>query len=488
MSPSATSKDELRIFTPIGQLGQGFNEDIFWDTVESGCDAIICDGGSTDSGPGRLALGIPNVPYSRLAKDLELFAKAAHLHNVPSLIGSIGGDGENAHVDKAADIITEAVKRNGYRTLKVLKIYSEISKDLLRQKLTDGLISPCGGGVPELKEDDIDSSTKIVAQMGLEPYLKAMRENPDFDIIVGGRAYDPAPYAAFCLFRGFEDLGTAYSMGKIMECGAQCSIPKSREALAIIRQDSFDVIPLEPKSKFTTLSVASHFLYEKTRPDVLRGPGGALHLDQTTYEQLDERSVRVSNAKFVPEPDGEYTVKLEGARANGYHTIFLGAIRDPILIQQFDSWIGSIETHVKERINVFGYEYDLKIHKYGVNGVMGPLEPETSVGKEIFIAGQARAATQDQADQVATMAKFGLTHTPYAGQLATAGNFAWPFTPCEIPMGPCPEFCVYHILHKVDPIGLFPVALVTAEGDNTYVHQPRKSVSCPFFEPLLRSG
>lgn len=475
MSPSVKVKDELRIFTPIGQLGQGFSEDIFWDTLEAGCDAIIADGGSTDSGPGRLGLGLPNVPWSRLSRDLEKFAKAAHLYHVPSLIGSIGGDGENAHVDKAAEIIAETVKKNGYRPLKVIKIYSEIPKDLVRQKLKDGLIDPCGGGVPDLTEKDIDDSTRIVAQMGLEPYLKAMRENPDFDIIIGGRAYDPAPYAAFCVYNGFEDLGINYAMGKIMECGAQCSIPKSREGLAILRRDSFDMIPLDPKSKCTTLSVASHFLYEKTRPDILHGPGGALHLDQTTYEQLDDRSVRVRNAKFVPEAEGEYTVKLEGARVNGYHTIFLGALRDPILLQQIEPWIEEIKGYVKERIEEFGYEYDLKFHKYGINGVMGPLEPDHSVGKEVFIAGQARAATQDQADQVATMAKFAFTHAPYAGQRATAGNFAWPFTPCEIPMGPIPEFCVYHIMHKVDPVALFPFTAFTAPGDNSYVHTPRKS-------------
>jgi hypothetical protein len=50
---------------------------------------------------------------------------------------------------------------------------------------------------------------------------------------------------------------------------------------------------------------------------------------------------------------------------------------------------------MSEIINALGYEYNLKIHKYGVNGVMGPLEPDTSVGKEVFVAGQARAATQD---------------------------------------------------------------------------------------------
>ena len=500
MSPAATStKKELRIFTPIGQFGQGFSEKIFWNTVSSSCDAIIADGGSTDSGPGRLATGKTNTSWSGLSRDLELLAKAAHLYNVPSMIGSFGGDGENAHVDKAAEVVAEVVKKNGLRPLKIIKIYAEIPKDFVREKLKDGLIEPCGGGVPDLTEDDIQSGTRIVAQMGLEPWLKAMRENPDFDMIIGGRAYDPSPYAAFCLFHGFQNMGEHaeyqnliawkvltiasginYAMGKIMECGAQCSIPKSREALAIVRDDSFDMIPLDPKSKCTTVSVASHFLYEKTRPDILHGPGGALHLDETTYEQLDDRSVRVRNAKFVPEPEGEYTIKLEGAKVNGYQSIFLGALRDPILLQQLDPWIELIYKLAKERLDDYGFEYEVKIHKYGVNGVMGPLEPDTAVGKEVFIAGQVRAATQAQADQVAGMFKFGFTHAPYPGQLATAGNFAWPFTPAEISMGPLSEFCVYHIVHKVDPIALFPFTATVVPGDNTYVHQPRK-LEPPFF-------
>jgi hypothetical protein len=209
MAPSRL-KDELKIFTPIGQLGQGFSEEIFWDTLKSGVDAIIADGGSTDSGPGRLALGKPNVPYSRLQNDINLFVRAAHEYNVPTLIGSIGGDGENAHVDKCIEFVREAVKANGYRSMKVIGIYSEIPKDLIRQKMSQGLISGCGPGVPELTEHDVETSTRIVAQMGLEPYLKAMKENPDFDIIIGGRAYDPAPYAAFCLYNGFNDMGKFY--------------------------------------------------------------------------------------------------------------------------------------------------------------------------------------------------------------------------------------------------------------------------------------
>ena len=122
-------------------------------------------------------------------------------------IRQAGGAGANSAVDQNAEIVKEIIAENGYRNMKVIKIYAEIDKDLVREKLRNKLTSPCGKSVPALTEKDIDDSVRIVAQMGLEPYLKAMDEHPDFDIIIGGRAYDPAPYAAFCLHNGFTDLG-----------------------------------------------------------------------------------------------------------------------------------------------------------------------------------------------------------------------------------------------------------------------------------------
>jgi hypothetical protein len=202
-------KDELRIFTPVGMLGQGFNEKLFWNTIndKNVIDAMILDSGSTDSGPGRLATGSLSLPRAGFENDIGIMLKACHLHHIPILIGSAGGDGENAFVDLLIEIVQNAIKANGYRTMKVIGIYSEISKDIVQRKLSDGLISPCGSGVPPLTEHDITTTTRIVAQMGHEPYMKAMDENPDFDIIIGGRAYDPSPYAAFCLWRGFKNMG-----------------------------------------------------------------------------------------------------------------------------------------------------------------------------------------------------------------------------------------------------------------------------------------
>jgi len=221
---SGRTKDELRILTPIGQLGQGWSEQIFWETLESGIDAIIIDGGSTDSGPGRLALGKPNVPRSRLAKDIGTLAKACHLYNIPVLIGSAGGDGENALVDMCVQLVHEAVTTNRLRPMKVISIYSDISKDLVRQKFKDDLITPCGEAVPDLTEHDIATSTRIVAQMGLEPYLHAMQNNPGFDIIIGGRAFDPSPYAAFCCYHGFEDMGKFFFQTLLHHSGRICAL------------------------------------------------------------------------------------------------------------------------------------------------------------------------------------------------------------------------------------------------------------------------
>jgi hypothetical protein len=209
MSSSSIS-DELKIFSPCGQLGQGWDDLTFWNTLkDKSINAIILDAGSTDSGPGRLAQGKPNVPFVRLERDLATLVKACHLFNVPILVGSMGGDGENAHVDWAVKVIGELVQKNGYRPMKVIGIHSEIPKEHVYEKLEAGLIEPCGEGVPELTKHDIESSTRIVAQMGLEPYLKAMHDNPGFDIIIGGRAYDPAPFAAFCLYKGFTNMGTS---------------------------------------------------------------------------------------------------------------------------------------------------------------------------------------------------------------------------------------------------------------------------------------
>jgi hypothetical protein len=355
------------------------------------------------------------------------------------------------------DIITNIVVKEGYRSMKVVSIYAEIEKAVVRAKYTQkGAINPCSKAVPELLPEDIDDATKIVAQMGMEPWLKAMKDHPDFDIIVGGRSYDPTPYAAFCAYHGITDLGIVYHMGKIMECGAVCSVPKSREALATVRQDSFDIEALDPKSRCTKISVAAHTLYEKSRPDILLGPGGSLHLDTATYEELpDQRTVRVRGARFAPIGEGEYTIKLEAARTRGFHSMFIGGFRDSILISQIDSFLAQAKEMIKNEIH---FPFELEFAVYGRDAIMGPLEPDrNSLPKELGIVGHARASTQEEATQVSHWARVYCLHAPYPHQRATGGNFALRFKPFDIPLGPSAEFCIYHTMAVEDPLEYFPI-------------------------------
>ena len=142
-------------------------------------------------------------------------------------------------------------------------------------------------------------------------------------------------------------------MGKIMECGAVCSTPKSHSAQSIVYMDgTFDIKPLSPYSRCIPSSVAAHALYEKSRPDILPGPGGNLDLNHSKYKQLpDGRSVRVSGAEFyLSRASGLlYTVKLEAAKTIGYRAMMMGGIRDPILIPQINEFLLRVKEHVAEQ-------------------------------------------------------------------------------------------------------------------------------------------
>lgn len=374
------------------------------------------------------------------------------------------------------DIIKEIIAEKGHRPMRLISIDAEISKDVVQDHYRKGQIQPCGKAVPDLEPRDIEDATRIVAQMGIEPWLKAMAEYPGFDIIVGGRSYDPSPYAAFCVHRGITDLGVAYHMGKIMECGALCSVPKSKEALAIVRKDSFDIRALDPRSRCTPVSVASHTLYEKTRPDILPGPGGDLHLENTEYEQLpDQRTVRVSGARFLPSKNGEYAIKLEAARQTGYHAMFIGGFADRILINQMNDFLSRAEASVQEYCS-FPFELEFRVWGSGGTSVFRHRDiidttttttTTTIPPSEIGICGHARAPTQEQASHVAHMARVFCMHAPYPGQRATAGNFGMPFAPLDIPLGPTSEFCIYHTMVVKDPTEYFPINAVLLPATTT---------------------
>ncbi|KAK4684313.1 hypothetical protein P7C73_g5874, partial [Tremellales sp. Uapishka_1] len=458
--------DTVRIITPSPILGYGYPEEDLWRGItEHHADAIIVDGGSTDGGPDDLALNHTVVSREMYEKDLAPMIEAVYQHGVKLLISTAGGAGPAAHVDFLKEIISDLVTERKY-SLKVATIYSDVSKETVLQKLKDGKISPCGE-IPQLTVQDVERSDAIVCQIGHEPFLKALQEEPD--IVIGGRAYDPAPFIAYCLHRlGKVSHATAWHMGKIMECGGICAIPKGKVILATVKADNFELLPMDPNTRCTELSVAAHTLYEKTRPDLLSGPGGILDIRNARYEQISARGVRVSGAVIQRK---RTAFKLEGARKVGYKTVFLGGIRDPIMIRGIEAFTQKTWDMTARMFPML--KTDPRVHKllfkfYGKNAVMAELEPTPPDHvHEIGLLGEVLAPTQRLANAIANCARVGILHGAYEGQVATAGNFASPGTPLELAAGAVCEFTIYHLMDIEDPFD-FPIEhFVVGDEANT---------------------
>lgn len=203
---------EMKILTPVGMLGYGFPVEDYQRGLERNPDAVILDSGSTDPGPYMLGTGATMVKDRAYIRDLKVILEGIGDKKIPLLIGSAGGAGFDGNVDYIVGTLKNICAELGLRK-KIVKIYADIPKERVSAALKNGGIEPCDCA-PALTEKDIEESVRIVAQMGMEPILKALNENPDADIVVAGRAYDPSPYAAFCAFKGIEDPGIYWHIRK----------------------------------------------------------------------------------------------------------------------------------------------------------------------------------------------------------------------------------------------------------------------------------
>lgn len=446
-------KRELRILTPLGMLGYGFPIQWFEKGLEMEPHAITVDAGSTDSGPQKLALGLMTCSYEAYYDEIEILLLAGQRKHIPVFISSAGGDGSNIHVDLFVQIVEDICAKHDLH-LKLGVIYSEPGKDLIRERLNEGRVSPCGP-VPQLTEEDINDATVIVAQMGVEPYLKMLDEHPDIDVIISGRTYDPVPTAAFGIKNGY-DPALCWHMGKIMECGALCATPAGKSILGTLTENSFTLEPLNPAERCTPYSVAAHTMYEKSHPYYLPGPGGRLDLSGCSFEQVNDRVVRVSGSRFEPTT---YTVKLEGSKVAGERAICVAGIRDPILISQIYPFLDKVKKDVLDEYSDMGGV--LLFHIYGKNGVMSVLEPEKDhVPLELCVIIETVAPTEKIAVNMCNRARVHMLHYDYEGRIATAGNIALPFTPLEIPLGKVCEFNVYHTMELNDSCEVFPMKVL----------------------------
>ncbi|MDD2706930.1 MAG: acyclic terpene utilization AtuA family protein [Verrucomicrobiae bacterium] len=443
--------DEIRILSPTAILGYGFPRESFLRGMKASPHVIAVDAGSSDPGPFYLGHGKSFVDRNAVKRDLEIMITQGKKHGIPVIIGTAGGSGAKVHVDWCMEIIREIVRAHRLR-LRTALVYSDVEKKTVIQNLQKKKIRPLPFA-PSLTPKIVRNTTRVVAQIGVDPLIKALSK--PVDLVVAGRCYDPAVFAALPVKEGF-DLGLALHLGKILECAAIAASPGSGRdcVLGILKKNSFILQTLSPNRRFTVNSVAAHTLYEKSHPFILPGPGGHLDLSQCRFRQKTPNSVEVSGSQFVP--DTPCTVKIEGAVCVGYRTISICGIRDRIMIRQLDDIFAAVREAVKNNFGVRDYRLNFRV--YGRDGVMGPLEPAPQeIGHEAGVIIDVVAATQEEANTICGFTRSTALHYGYPGRIATAGNLAFPFSPSDTPMGAVYEFSIYHLMDIAGPSNLFPV-------------------------------
>jgi len=441
----------IKCLAASGQLGYGIPKDAFLRGVQKTPDYIGADMGSVDPGPYFLGSGKCAASDIGIKRDLDLVLSAAMDLSIPLLIGSAGTAGAEPHVSKVVNILKEIALKKSYK-FKLAVIYSDIEKNVIKQALTEGKISPLTENVGPLTEDLIMDSTNIVAQLGVEPFIKALQEKAD--VIIAGRACDTSIFTAYPIMKGY-DKGLAIHMAKIVECTSQCADPGGREAMMGYLFDNYFVVETQKlKSRCTPVSVAAHSLYEQPDPYIMYEPGGILNLKDCKYERYGNAATKVSGSKWITSEN--YTLKLEGAKKTGYRALSLGGVRSPVMISQIKEVCKRIEEIVISLLSDYKYnvDYKIKFRIYGIDGVMEETEPNPEfIPQEMFIVTDVVARNEDLARAACGMAKQYLLHYYYPGILATGGNLAIPFSPDVIQVGEVYEFTLYHLLSIDNPLG-----------------------------------
>lgn len=453
--------DEIRVLSATAILGYGFPDASFEAGLERRPHVIAADAGSSDPGPYYLGAGESFTDRTAVRRDLERMILAGCRLKVPVVIGSAGGSGAAPHLAWVREIVDEIVRDHALR-LRVAVISADVDPGTVLAALREGRVTPVRYG-PRLTDEDIRATTHLVAQMGAEPLVRALAAGAD--VVLAGRAYDPAVFAALPLLHGFDE-GLALHMSKILECAAIAALPGSGSdcMLGTLRRDHFVLEPLAPERRCTPTSVAAHTLYEKDDPYHLPGPGGYLDLSDCVFTPEGERGVRVSGSRHVTQP---FSVKLEGARLRGYRTVTVAGARDPRFIREIDKITQGVRERVADNFpDIPADSYDLLIRVYGADGCMGALEPDPGTsGHEVGIVIEAVAPTQSLADTLCGFARSTMLHFGYPGRVSTAGNLAFPYSPSDFHAGAVYEWSVYHLLQTEDPLGLFPVTYLDYSGE-----------------------
>ena len=447
----------LRIICPNGHLGFApLRIESFRLGVAAGPDCIAADSGSDDVGPVPLGTGTSTSPLAWQRQDLEHMLLASRQLGVPMIIGSSGDTGANSRVDLYVQIIKDLATTHHLAPFKVGYFYSEVDHDEIRRRMRGGEEIAGLEGYGVLDEAELDATERIVAMAGVHPFVDLLQKGAD--VIIGGRSSDSCVFAAPAIHHGFPE-EHAYYLGKVLECASFCAEPYGGKetVLGEVTADSVEVTAMHPQQRCTVASVAGHAMYERANPYFELVAGGTLDMSACRYEQVGEKTTRVTGARFRKAP--EFRVKLEGAGKIGERYVGMVGIRDPYTIAHVDDVIGWAKQQVRERFGDSGYELHYIV--YGRDGVMGELEPLWHrPAHELCILVQGVAPTAAMAEEVCMIGTRQMFYARLPEVKGSAGSVAFALDEV-LRASPAYRWTLNHTMRCDHPLELFPTHVTT---------------------------
>jgi len=448
----------LRIICPNGHLGFApTREESFRIGVAARPDYIAADSGSDDVGPIPLGSDTSTSPLAWQTHDLELMLLASRELRAPMIIGSSGDTGANSRVDLYVKIISDLAAKHRLPAFKLGYFYSEVGKEELRRRMRAGDTVAGLEGHATLSESELDATDRIVAMAGVHPFIELLRQGAG--VIIGGRSSDSCVFAAPAIHHGFPE-SQAYYLGKVLECASFCAEPYGGKetVLGAVSADAVEVTAMHPAQRCTVASVAGHAMYERANPFYEHVAGGTLDMSECRYEQIAEKTTRITGAKFIPAP--EFRVKLEGAGKVGERYVGMVGIRDPYTIAHVDEVIGWARQQVRERFGEAGYELHYIV--YGRDGIMGELEPlRNRPAHELCILVQGVAQTAEMAEEVCMIGTRQMFYARLPDVKGSAGSVAFALDEV-LRASPAYRWTLNHTLRCDDPLELFQTHMTSA--------------------------
>ena len=448
----------LRVICPNGHLGFApLRVESFRIGVAARPDYIAADSGSCDVGPVPLGTDTSTSPLAWQTQDLEHMLLASRQLGVPMIIGSSGDTGSNSRVDMYVRIIKDLAAKHRLTRFKVGYFYSEVDKEDLRRRMRSGETVLGLDGRDALSESELDATERIVAMAGVHPFIDLLQGGAD--VVIGGRSSDSCVFAAPAIHHGFP-ADQAYYLGKVLECASFCAEPYGGKetVLGEVSANEVQVTAMHPSQRCTVASVAGHAMYERSDPYFEFVAGGTLDMSKCRYEQIAEKTTRITGARFLPAE--EFRVKLEGAGRIGERYVGMVGIRDPYTIAHVDDVIGWARQQVRERFGDSGYELHYIV--YGRNGVMGDLEPmKNRPAHELCVLVQGVAPTAAMAEEVCMTGTRQMFYARLPDVKGSAGSVAFALDEV-LRASPACRWTLNHTLRCDDPLELFPTHMTAA--------------------------